>query len=373
MIVGIIFHFILSSASASASYEPEVLDLHNLNVSSFPLNTTSVCKSKKDTIIINVFNSSLTVLPSRLLKNCELLDWLNLSNNKIVEIKHNAFENLPELNVLDLSLNQINAISRDVFAPLVALSVLDLQGNKIQVIHSDLFQQNSILFNLNLSNNKLKTIHSDLFLHNEHLSWLKLNNNSLKTIQPKAFRNNLNLYDLYVNDNRYLSSIDLFPENRTRMSTLDLSNCGFAQLYIPKNVDTINAKFNKIKSITAHPENVLRDLKIDHNNLTDFAQMTVLKNLNQLSMFENPIELINFNNLKPFENLTWLSMNVNPTQNISEANLRINFPKINSLYINSADMSIDQQRRILDNLRPVVRYLGLFSKANIYNKDGITN
>lgn len=276
-----------------------------------------------------------------------------------MEIKHNTFENLLELNVLDLSLNQITALPRNVFKPLVYLVNLQLQGNQIQIIQSDLFRHNKYLFQLNLSNNNLKIIHSDLFCHNKYLDYSNLSNNSLKIIQPKSFRNNLHLYDLYVNDNHNLSSIDLYPENRKTISRLELSNCGFIQLYIPKHVERIHAQFNKINSITAHPESVLSYLTIDHNNLTDLTHLPVLNNLNHLDMLENPIELFNFSNLSHFENLTWLSINLNPMQNISAANIKTNFPKLDKLYIISPDMSIDQQLRILDNLDHLEQFLNV--------------
>lgn len=291
------------------------------------------------------------------------MDVLNLSNNKIVEIKHDTFENLPELNVLDLSLNQITALPGDAFEPLVSLVTLYLQGNQIQFICSDLFCHNKYLIYLNLSNNNLKTFHFDLFRHNEYLYYLNQSNNSLIIIQPKSFRYNLDLHDLYVNDNHNLSRIDLFPENRNKISILELSNCGFIQLHIPKNVETIHAQFNKINSITAHPESALRFLQIDHNNLTDLAHLPVLNNLVQLHMLNNAIELINFINLSPFENLTRSSIDLNPMQNISAANIRTNFPKLDKLYINSPDMSIDQQQRILDDLEEFVRVVILKESA----------
>lgn len=246
-----------------------------------------------------------------------------------MKIEYNTFENLPELNLLNLSYNQITALPRNVFKPLVALLILQLQGNQIQ------------------------TIYSDLFLHNEYLFSLDLSNNSLINIQPKSFRNNLNLQHLFFDGNRNLSSIDLFPENRNIITILQLSYCGFIQLYIPKNVFIIDVQFNKINSITAHRETVLWKLEISDNNLTDFAYIPPMNNLVYLNMVRNAIELINFSNVSHFEKLRRLAISLNPRQNISAASIKIHFPKLLKLYIISPDMSIEQQKRILYNLKYV--------------------
>lgn len=272
-------------------------------------------------------------------------------------MKHDTFENLPELNYLDLSLNQITVLPRNVFKPLISLVTLQLKGNQIQIIHSD------------------------LFLHNNHLLNLDLSNNSLKIIQPKSFRNNLGLSNLVVNDNRNLSSIDLFPENREIIEKLNLNNCGLTQLHIPKNIRHIFARSNKINSITAHGESVLWKLHIDDNNLT-LAHLPPLKNLNSLHMettVRNAFELIDFRNFSHFENLTLLSINVNPRQNITAADIKTNFPKLEDLKIYSRDMSIDQQKRILCNLRPLNLFILAifhsqdFSKSNYYHTQTYQN
>lgn len=342
MFVAIIFGFI----SSSKSHEPRVLNLHNQDVSSFQLNTQSICECKaKRQTHINVFNSSLTVLPNHLLGNCERLDALNLPNNKIVDIKNNTFENLPEMNFLDLSLNQITILPRDVFKPLVALMTLELQGNQIQMIHSD------------------------QFVHNEYLNYLNLSNNSLKIIQPNSFRKSLYLRDLYVNDNHDLSSIDLFPENRTLVSLLDLSNCGFTQLYIPKNIRYIRAQFNKINLITAHPESLLHILEINNNNLTNLAHLPPLNDLKSLHMIGNPIKLTNFTAVPHFESLKWLSIDLNPEQSITAANMRTHFPQLITMYISSPDMSFDQQKIIFYNLRPSNVRLFINNDQTFYNID----
>lgn len=248
----------------------------------------------------------MTVLPSRLLKSCRNLGELNLSNNKIREIKNDTFENLNGLNGLDLSFNQLITLPKNVFKPLVNLFSLNLQGNKIQMIDPD------------------------LFFHIKYLSTLDISYNNLTIILPKSFRNNLNLTFLNVSDNRNLSNIDLFPEERTKILSLNISNCAFTQLYIPKNVEQINAQSNQIISITAHPKRILRHLDVRNNDLTDFACLPPLDNLRFLRIEGNGIGFVEFD-----ANLSWLSMDLNLKQNISAAKINTICSLLLNLYIDS--------------------------------------
>lgn len=166
-----------------------------------------------------------------------------------MEVKNDTFENSTDLNHLDLSFNQLTILPKVLFKSLVNLLSLKLQGNQIQIVDSD------------------------LFFHNIYLSRLYINNNNLSVIHPKSFRNNFYLSLLHVNDNRNLSNIDLFPEDRSTLNSLKLSNCGFSQLYIPKNVKEIDARFNEINSVTAHPESILKTLQINHNSLANLARL----------------------------------------------------------------------------------------------------
>lgn len=322
MFVALIFYFISSSTSTSNRWD-YVLDLYNQNASSIELNTRSICKCKtKKLTKLNVYNSSLTVLPSHFLKNCTVLDNLNLSGNKIVEVEPDAFENLTDLYSLDLSFNQLTILPKVLFKSLVNLLTLNLQGNQIQIIDSD------------------------QFFHNTYLSSLYMDNNSLSVIQPKSFRNNLILSSLHVNDNRNLSHIDLFPEDRATIESLRLSDCGFSQLYIPENVLEIDARFNEINSVTAHPESILRNLQINHNSLANLARLPRLDKLKSLVIHRNAIEFFDSHDLSRFKNIWQLSIDLNPKQNISAANIKTILPLLSDLYIDSPGISIENQKRL---------------------------
>lgn len=341
MVFALIFYFI-SSSTSNRSKLPVVLDLYNQDAAFLNYNTRKICFCKAErTYVINVFNSSMTVLPSRLLKSCEKLNELNLSNNKIMEIKNDTFENLTYLYGLDLSFNQLITLPKNVFKPLVSLLSLNLQGNKIQIIDPY------------------------LFFHNEYLSTLDISNNSLIIILPKTFRNNLHLAFLNVSDNRNLSNIDLFPEDREKILSLNLSNCAFTQLYIPKNVEEINAQSNQINSITAHPKRILRHLDVRNNNLTNFVCLPP-DNLRYLRIEKNGIGFVDFHDISYEMNLSWLSMGQNPKQHVNAAKmnticpllLNIDSPgkqtpllydfKHHGMYIVNNDGTIEQYSDIFD-------------------------
>lgn len=143
------------------------------------------------------------------------------------------------------------------------------------------------LLSLKLHGNQIQIVDSDLFFHNIYLSALYINNNSLSVIQPESFRNNFYLSLLHVNDNRNSSNIDLFPEDRATLDSLKLSNCGFSQLYIRKNVEEIDARFNETNSVTAHPESILNDLQINQNSLANSARLPRLDKLKLLVIHRN--------------------------------------------------------------------------------------
>lgn len=196
-----------------------------------------------------------------------------------MEVKHDTFENL------DLPFNQLTILPKVLFKSLVNWLLLNLQGNQIQIVDSD------------------------LFFHNIYLSFLYINNNSLSVIQPNHFVNNLNLSLLDVNDNRNLSNIDLFPEDRATLDTLTLSNCGFSQLYSPKNVEKIDARFNEINSVTAHSESTLKTLQINDNSLVNLARLLRLDKLKFSSIYRNPIEFFDYHDLSRFKNISLLTIN----------------------------------------------------------------
>lgn len=156
----------------------------------------------------------------------------------------------------------------------------------------------------------------------------------------------MNLSHLHVNDNRNLSNIDLFPEDRATLDLLDLSNCGFFQLYIPKNVEEIDARFNEINSVTAHPESILKLLQINGNSLTNLARLPRLDKLNLLILHGNAIEFFDYHGLSRFKNISLLSIDINPKHNISAANLNTILPLLRTLYINSPGISIEDKKRI---------------------------
>ncbi|XP_031628664.1 leucine-rich repeat transmembrane neuronal protein 2-like isoform X2 [Contarinia nasturtii] len=286
----------------------------------------NICKCKN---LTNVYaaNSSIELLPSRFLANCHSLEYLVLSNNKLTEIPYDAFYNLSNLYSLDLSVNQLTTLPRDVFKPLTNLMSLILTENRIEIIDSN------------------------MFFHNQNFGHLNIHSNNLRTIEPKSFirtfkrlSNSLNLAN-----NRNLNSDDFFHEI-DNFEAINVANCGFKELFIPRNVDQINAIGNDISYITAHPNSTLRSLFLSHNSFTNLSRIPSLVNLQSL-LIGNGIDHINFFDLSHLKKLKYLLIELNPKQNISVAEIKKSLPSFRKLYITSPDLSIEKQKRILNDFK----------------------
>lgn len=327
MLVTSIFCFIPSS---TLQYYPP--DLYFRVTSSSSIDGETICKWKLLTEIY-ISNSLIKSLPSRFLVNCHNLKRLNLSNNKIQEIAYDAFSGLSHLSTLSLSGNQITTLPMDVFKTLINLEVLMLDRNRIEVIDSQ------------------------LFFHNTQLFLLHISDNNLRTIEPKSFRTLESLNSLSISNNPNLSDTDLFHDNRYRGS-IEMTDCGFTKLFIPKDVSVIYAGGNKISEITAHPNNILDTLFIDRNNFTNLSQLSPLVNLKYLGIEYNGID--QFDHLSHMKNLKGLFMDLNPKQNISAAELKKILPLLEQVYIFSPDLSAEKQKQIFNDFK----HYGLIIKIN---------
>lgn len=285
-----------------------------------------ICEYKNLTDI-EVVNSSLTLLPNRFLANCRQLKSLYLSNNAIMEISHDSFDNLLKVIVLDLSRNQLTTLLKDIFEPLTNLEILNLSGNRFEIIDSDLFS------------------------HNQRLHSLDISENNLKVIQPGLFRTTKHLFDLDLNENRNLNTTDFLYDNELSVQSLNVANCRFTLFFIPKNVKWLNAWGNQIRHITAHPNNTLQTLILDHNNLTHFPHLSPTANLHDLHIRYNNIENINFTELSHFKKLKVLTTDLNPNQNISYAEIMNILPSLNQLEIESPDLNIEQQKWMFNDFK----------------------
>lgn len=244
-----------------------------------------------------------------------------------MEISHDSFNNLDKLITLDLSRNRLSTLFKDIFAPLTNLSILNLSENRIEIIESD------------------------LFFHNQHLHSLDISNNKLKAIQPGLFRTTKYLFELTLNKNRDLNTIDFLYDDELSVKSLNVANCGFTSFFISKNVKWLNAWGNQIKHITAHSNNTLQTLMLDHNNLTHLPHLSPIDNLHDLHIKYNDIESIDFTALSHFKTIKVLTIDLNPNQNISYSEIIKILPSLNQLEIESPDLNLEKQKWILNDFK----------------------
>lgn len=183
------------------------------------------------------------------------------------------------------------------------------------------------------------------------MSTLDISNNSLKIIQPGSFRTLKDLYELNLNGNRILSSTDFLHDNGLFVRELNVANCAFTQIFIPKNFKSINAWNNEITNITVHPNITLEDLILNHNNLTNLSWIAAIASVSSLHIKHNNIRHIDFILLSHFKTLQKLFIDLNPKQNISYTEIKKIFPVLNELGIESPDLSNEQQTWILNDFK----------------------
>lgn len=238
-----------------------------------------------------------------------------------------------------MSLNQFTTLLKDIFEPLTNLNILNLNGNRIEIIESD------------------------LFFHNKRLQILDISDNNPKIIQPGLFRTTKYLIDLKLNQNRHLNTTDFLYDYELPVKYLNVANCNFTQFFIPKNVKELNAWNNQIIHNTTEPNNTLQYLKLDHNNLTHLPHLSPC-NLHDLDIKYNNIENINFTALSHcFKILKVLTIDLNPNQNISYAEIINILPSLNQLEIESSDLNIELQNWILNDFK-----LNKFNYFKIYSE-----
>lgn len=241
--------------------------MYNLNSTS--INSREICKWKNFTILLYE-GHKLSILPSRLLSDCNTLFHLSLADNEIIEMETDTFVDLSSLRILNLSKNQIEILNPNLFKSLINLEDLYLDNNRIQTIGPDLFQHNKELFRLNLGHNKIKSCHDE------------------------SFRMSKNLRDLLINWNQNLANINL--KYLDLLNLVIINNCMLKTLFIPSNVVYFYANHNQLSHITFQSKSKLELLKIAFNNFTDLLDLRPLTNLRILDLSSNAITYISLNN-----------------------------------------------------------------------------
>lgn len=291
--------------------------LTDLNLTS--LNGIDICKWKNLTVLDVSFNM-LRKLPSHLLPECHTLFRLFVSDNIITKVDTHAFAGLSSLSILILAGNQIETLHRDIFKSLIDLEELYLQYNRIRVIDSDLFRYNKELQILNLGNNKIISVSYKSFYMLKKLHILRIHANSNLM--------NINLRDMDM------------------LSVVNVSNCSLETLFIPTNVDYIDANYNQISHIIVEPKSRLKILELAFNKFTNLSELQSLVNLKCLDLSNNDIRNIKSTNFFGLNKLINLRVNFIHAKDVNVIEIVENLPALQQFNISSDNISTERAIRI---------------------------
>uniref|UniRef100_A0A336LNH1 CSON009147 protein n=1 Tax=Culicoides sonorensis TaxID=179676 RepID=A0A336LNH1_CULSO len=178
---------------------------------------------------IKFVNSNIEVLTSDV---CDALPYIGVftgNNIKLVAIDENAFENC--LVVFDINLynNSLTTLPSKVFAKNIDLALLTLNNNSITHLPEDLLLNNVELRDLILFENNLTSLPSKLFSNTKNLDYLDLDDNQLTDISfldDMPVVNSLITIRLAMN---WLSEIDVAKITRVfpNLAVIRLKDNGF--------------------------------------------------------------------------------------------------------------------------------------------------
>lgn len=133
-------------------------------------------KDAKNLETLNIFYSTLKVLPPFAFDGAEKLTSIHIYDCNIDEIDENAFQGMEQLTYLIISKSKLRYLPQNVFRPLNNLGALFLQDSSIESIPSSLFANNNMLKTLYLDNNSITEIERN-FVDQNFLQFLYLANN----------------------------------------------------------------------------------------------------------------------------------------------------------------------------------------------------
>lgn len=314
---------------------------------------------EKDLFTRTISLESLTITKSNLpnvhqlnLRKCPQLKTFNGSHNAIASLRGFSFWGT-KLKVLDLSFNKIAFIDNDAFNvksygvdEITSISESEMhnipENDEIQTDDNDDVKSN-VRFGLDLTavylhNNRLTAVRSEWFENLRELTILTLNNNLIRKFDGNAvLANNRMLSHLRIDNNLLLTIDNLNDENLPEFKEVDVSsntelgkngtivninlsivkmnNVSIVECHINPNTLKINANHNEINSLVIHAsikdDNILTELDLAHNKLTDLKNITLLPQLQQLDLSYNLIERIEAKTFQGLTKLTHLNLKRN--------------------------------------------------------------
>ena len=165
---------------------------------------------------------------------------INASENDIQRIDSKLYENSAHLETLDLSHNRISTITPHTFEGSFKLKHLNLSYNQIKRIDFKGLSSIKNLDVLHLDHNQIKEIRGDFKDFKPNWKELYLQNNQLTTLGT-SFVNSLSGSYLDISFN----SINEAKFHDSNLIELKIQNCNLMILTIGKNLEKLDASFNK--------------------------------------------------------------------------------------------------------------------------------
>ncbi|XP_038117147.1 leucine-rich repeat and guanylate kinase domain-containing protein-like [Culex quinquefasciatus] len=215
------------------------------------------------------------------------MELLNAEDLWIKNIEYQAFENAKKLKTIKLKRNLISSI--DGFKAVPSLVHLDLSYNRITHFNNDAFEKNRKLERLFMNHNDISELPS--FQNIDNLEVLNLSNNDLQEISDTQFSGNLMLNSLDASYNQ-LSHFNLNQlDDKPNLSFISVSFNNLESLYIPGQVQKMDARNNSISSINANICS-LQHLFLSHNQITDISALHNCRGMKMLNLSHNKLQSI---------------------------------------------------------------------------------
>jgi len=247
---------------------------------------------------------------------------INLSNEEIEGIEHETFNSLENLTSIELSRNKIKQLHHDLFNGLRNLNKLIFSDNQIDELDCRLLQGLNNLNEINFAKNSIKRIDNDF----------------LKAFQYEYVNTELG----NVNDFKMLENLNVIDFTNNLIS--DIGDSAFNGLINLTNLRLGNNFFCKIGN-----------------------QLQTLRNLTELNLFKNSIEMINASCFAHLKNLTYLCLSYNNLKEITERQFHFLYS------LETLDLDYNQIKEIHpDSFRGLTKLINLKLNNNNF-KDILIN
>lgn len=275
---------------------------------------------------ITFANSQIKEIPKDLFRTFTKVMYFYVTECYIEEIYEYTFAGATLLLIIDLSGNKINELKSQIFIDCISVTELNLVNNNINYIAEDAFEGLNQLKKMYLSNNHIKKLNTKVFYYMIEITYIELNGNQIETLDEKLFENNRQLREVNLSQNKlqqipkmlfisvieeitlYIeyNYIDSFIEEIPNVKKVYLTGNQIRELRIPRNVQQLKLENNKLKTIHVTEENMLTELILKNNSLSDISNLGKLKSLETLDLSYNNIQYLQpqvFEQLKKLKSL----------------------------------------------------------------------